>query len=93
LFLKNVISAKEARANFAALLDDAEQGRSHIVMRNSRIAAGIVSPEQAKLLPMLEAVLHEIGESLAMAVDPVIVAAVRAAEEEAEIGYIVSYDV
>ena len=93
LFLKDVIPAKEARAHFAALLDDAEQGRSHVIVRNSRIAAGIVSPEQAKLLPMLEAVLHEMGESLAMAADPVIVAAVRAAEEEAALGHIVSYNV
>jgi hypothetical protein len=45
LFLKNVISAREARANFAALFDDAEQGRSHVVMRNLRIAAGIASPD------------------------------------------------
>jgi antitoxin (DNA-binding transcriptional repressor) of toxin-antitoxin stability system len=93
LSLKNIISAKEARANFAALLDDAEQGRSHVIIRNSRIAAGIVSPEQVTLLPMLEAVLHEIGESLAMAADPAVVAAVRAAEEEAAIGHIVSYTV
>ncbi|HEV3157290.1 MAG TPA: helix-turn-helix transcriptional regulator [Candidatus Baltobacteraceae bacterium] len=64
-----------------------------VIVRNSGIAAGIVSPEQAELLPMLEAVLHEMGESLAMAADPVIVAAVRAAEEEAARGHTVSYNV
>ena len=32
-----------------------------------------------------------MGESLAMAADPAIVAAVRAAEEEAALGHIVSY--
>lgn len=79
--------------NFVALLDDAEQGRSHVIMRNSRIAAGIVSPEQAKILPMFEVVLHEIGESAAMAADPAIVAAVRAAEEEVALGHIVRYSV
>jgi len=93
LFLSDVLSAKEARAHFATLLDDAEQGRSHVIVRHSRIAAGIVSPEQAKLLPMLEAVLHDMGESLAMATDPAIVAAVRSAEEEVALGHIVSYEV
>lgn len=93
LLLKDIIPAKEARAHFAALLDDAEQGRSHLIVRNSRVAAGIVSPEQAELLPMLAAVLREMGESLVMAADPAIVAAVRAAEEEAALGHIVSYAV
>jgi prevent-host-death family protein len=86
------IAAKEARDNFSALLDNAERGKSAIVVRNSRPAAAIMPAESARLAPIIDAVMKEFGLSVEMSEDAEILEAYARAKDEMERGEIVWYE-
>lgn len=64
------MSAGEARSKMASVLDDAEEGRGTMIIRNSKETAAIVPAHLARLMPLVEDLLSDLGESLEMSRDP-----------------------
>lgn len=87
------INSSAARDNFRDLVDDAQRGISHIIVRNRKAVAAVVNPEVALLAPIVREVLLEFGESLQMSEDPDIIAAVKAGMQEIAEGRTVVYEV
>jgi|GEM_PF-2029138 len=87
------VQAKEARAQFSALLDQVEQGQTRLIIRNSKPTAALVPPDQARLLGYLGDVLADLGESLELSADADVIAQVKAANEQIAQGKIVWYEV
>jgi len=85
--------AKEARDKFSDLLDDAEGGRGTVIYRNSKPTAAVVPPQLADLLPVVQAILCELGESVELSHDPEILAAYKRGQAELEHGDITWYEV
>ena len=86
------ISFSKARESFRELVDDAESGISHIIMRNRRAVAAVVKPEFALLAPIVREVLLELGESIKMSEDPDIIAAVNLGMQEIVAGRTATYE-
>lgn len=82
------IAAKDARSHFSELLDNAESGKSAVVIRNSKPAATIMPPEYAKLAPMIDYIIHELGLSIEMSEDSAILKAFAKAQKDLEQGKI-----
>ncbi len=78
----NTISAAEARNNFSSVLDAAEGGKGTMIIRNSKQTAAIIPPELARLVPLLEAILRDMGESIKMSEDPEVLEAFRRGMDE-----------
>jgi antitoxin (DNA-binding transcriptional repressor) of toxin-antitoxin stability system len=87
------INSTQARGKFSDLLDAAQRGDGHLIMRNEKPVAAIVTPDVALLAPIVRAVLNDLGESLEMSEDPDIVAAVKRGMEEIGRGRVVTYEV
>src|SRR5437588_3445568 len=75
------VQAKEARANLSALLDEVGKGQARLIIRNSKPAAALVPPEQARWLGYLGEILAEFNESLEMSADEDLIAQVKAAND------------
>lgn len=64
------ISANEARSKMSSLLNDAEEGRGTMIIRNSKETAAVVPAHVARLMPLVEDILKDLGESLELSNDP-----------------------
>jgi prevent-host-death family protein len=88
------VPAKQARENFSGLLDDAESGKGAVVIiRNSKPAAAVVPPEFAEALPLVQAILSDLGLSLEMAQDQEVVRAYQRGLDDIAREDIVWYEV
>lgn len=85
--------AKEARGRFSELLDDAASGKGTVIYRNSKPAAAVIPPDLADLVPVVQAILFELGESVQLSHDPEILAAYEQAQGELARGEITWYEV
>ena len=85
--------AKEARENFSHLLDDAASGQGTVIYRNSKPAAAVIPAHLADLLPVVHAILCELGESVELSHDPEILDAYERAQGELARGEITWYEV
>ena len=81
----------EARKNIAELISKAEGGKSTLIVRNSKPAAGLVPASIIGMLPAIMTVLRELGQTELMSHDKSIIEAVRKAEEELQRGDITWY--
>ncbi|HEX5275168.1 MAG TPA: type II toxin-antitoxin system Phd/YefM family antitoxin [Candidatus Rubrimentiphilum sp.] len=86
------VQAKEARANLSELLDRVAEGESRLIIRNSKPAAALVPPEQARWLGYLGEILAEFAESLEISGDQDLVEQVKIANQEVAEGNIVWYE-
>lgn len=64
------MSVMEARSKMASVLDDAEEGRGTMIIRNSKETAAIVPAQFARLMPLVQELLSDLGESIEMSRDP-----------------------
>ncbi|MDE2573155.1 MAG: type II toxin-antitoxin system prevent-host-death family antitoxin [bacterium] len=87
-----LIGAKDAKASLSRLLDEAEKGYSCLIVRHSKPSAVLVPAEKAPLLEIVDAVLREVGESLALSSDEEVIAAVKRGEAEIAAGKYVTLD-
>jgi PHD/YefM family antitoxin component YafN of YafNO toxin-antitoxin module len=83
------IAAAVARDNLTAILDDAELGRTTLILRHSRPSAAVVPAAELETYRLFRRVMREVGESLEVSRDPEIVAAVRASEDALKRGRII----
>jgi len=81
-----IVGAKAARESLPALLDEVAKGHASLIVRNSKPAALLLPPDMEALLGIVEAVLRETGESIAISRDSEIIDAVRAGEAEIAAG-------
>lgn len=73
--IKNVTST-DAREEWSELLDKTQNGNcGALIIRNSREAAALLPPHFAMLLPLVDSILRDLGESLTISEDPEIIAA------------------
>jgi len=85
--------AKEARDKFSDLLDDAEDGRATVIYRNSKPTAAVIPSQLADLLPVVQAILCELGESVELSDDPEVLAEYERGQAELERGQVIWYEV
>jgi prevent-host-death family protein len=86
------VQAKEARAKLSELLDRVAEGESRLIIRNSKPAAALVPPEQARWLGYLGEIQAEFAESLDISNDKDLAAQVKTANEEVAEGNVVWYE-
>ena len=70
LMALKTMSAMEARSKMASVLNDAEEGRATMIIRNSKETAAIVPAHLARLMPLIQDILQDLGESVEMSNDP-----------------------
>jgi PHD/YefM family antitoxin component YafN of YafNO toxin-antitoxin module len=75
--LLKMISAGEARSGLSAVLDDAEEGKGTMIIRNSRETAAVIPAHLARFVPLIEEILCDLGESVETSQDPEILEAYR----------------
>ena len=78
------ISAKDARAGLPRILDDAASGRSTMIIRNSIPTAAVVPAELVEILPLVQSIINDMGESIQLSRDPEILEAFRRGRSELE---------
>lgn len=83
------MAAAEARGKFPAVLDDAENGTTTVILRHSRPAAAVVPASELEAYNIVRAILRDVGESLDISRDEDIIAAVRRSRDEIARGEIV----
>ncbi len=71
------VSVTEARSNFSDLLDEAVDGVGTMIIRNSREAAALIPAHLARFMPLVEAVLCDLGASVELSHDPEVMEAYR----------------
>ena len=64
------VSVTEARSNFSDLLDEAVDGVGTMIIRNSREAAALIPAHLARFMPLVEAVLCDLGASSSSPMTP-----------------------
>ena len=83
------IAAAVARDNLTGILDDAEQGRTTLILRHSRPSAAVVPAADLGAFQLFRRVMREVGETLDVSRDPKIIAAVRESQDAINRGEII----
>jgi len=87
--MNRTIAAAAAREQLTDILDDAEHGKTTIILRHSRPSAAVVPVADLETFNLFRRIMSEVGETLDMSRDPEIIAAVRAAEIDVDRGEII----
>ncbi len=87
------MSVGEARNNMSAVLDDAEEGHGTMIIRNSKETAAVVPAHLARLIPLVDRILRDLGESVEMSRDPEIIERYRRGSDDLTRKDIVWYEV
>jgi prevent-host-death family protein len=87
--MSRTIAAAVAREQLTDILDDAENGKTTVILRHSRPSAAVVPAADLENYNLFRRIMTEVGETLDISRDPAIIAAVRAAQEEINRGEIV----
>jgi antitoxin (DNA-binding transcriptional repressor) of toxin-antitoxin stability system len=83
------VSASEARTALPEILDEAEHGRTTVVLRHSRVAAAIIPAGELETYNLVRRILSDLGETIQISRDPEIIAAVHRAQDRINRGEIV----
>lgn len=86
--MTRTIAAAVARDQLPGILDDAEQGRTTLILRHSRPSAAVVPAADLETFQIFCRVMREVGESLDVSRDPAIIAAVRESQDAINHGQI-----
>ena len=78
--MTRTIAAAVAREGLAGILDDAEHGRTTLILRHSRPSAAVVPATDLDVYRFFRRVMREVGETLEVSRNPEIIATVRAAQ-------------
>ena len=87
--MNRTVAAAVAREQLTDILDDAEQGKTTVILRHSRPSAVVVPAADLDAYNLFRRIMREVGETLDMSRDPSIIAAVREAEKDIERGEII----
>jgi prevent-host-death family protein len=87
--MTRTIAASVARDNLTGILDDAERGRTTLILRHSRPSAAVVPASDLEAYRLFRRVMREVGETLDVSRDPAIVSAVRASQAAIDRGEII----
>lgn len=82
----------KAKQNLSDLVSKAEKGEGSMILRNSKEAAAIISATAARLVPLVEAVIREFGESIEVSHDPDVLEAYHRGLADLEREDIIWYD-
>jgi PHD/YefM family antitoxin component YafN of YafNO toxin-antitoxin module len=75
------IAAAVARDQLTTILDDAENGKTTVILRHSKRAAAVVPAEDLDAYELFRRVMRDVGETLEISRDPEIIAAVKASQD------------
>jgi hypothetical protein len=87
--MTRTIAAAVARDNLTSIRDDAEHGRTTLILRHSRPSAAVVPAADLEVFQLFRRVMREVGETLDVTRDPEIIAAVRASQDAVDRGGII----
>jgi antitoxin (DNA-binding transcriptional repressor) of toxin-antitoxin stability system len=87
------VPAGEARKEISRILSDAEGGQCTLIIRNSKPTAAVVPAQLADLLPLVHAIMCDLGESIQLSRDSDILVAFENGQRELERGDIEWYEV
>jgi PHD/YefM family antitoxin component YafN of YafNO toxin-antitoxin module len=83
------IAAAVARDQLTSILDDAENGKTTVILRHSKRSAAVVPAEDLDTYELFRRVMREVGETLELSHDPQIIAAVHASQNAINRGEII----
>ena len=83
------IAAAVAREQLTGILDDAENGKTTVILRHSRPSAAVVPAADLDAFNLFRQMMREVGETLEMSHDADLIAAVRLSQAEMTRGEIV----
>ena len=87
--MNRTIAAAVAREQLTGILDDAENGKTTVILRHSRPSAAVVPAADLEAFNLFRRIMREVGETLEMSHDEDLIAAVRASQDELNRGEIV----
>jgi prevent-host-death family protein len=87
--MSRTIAAAVAREQLSGILDDAENGKTTVILRHSRPSAAVVPAADLDAFNLFRQIMREVGETLEMSHDEDLIAAVRASQDELNRGEIV----
>lgn len=87
--MDRTIAATAARGQLNGILDDAEKGKTTLILRHSRPSAAVVPANDLDAFQIFQRVMREIGETLQLSRDPEIVEAVKRSQEAINRGEII----
>jgi len=87
--MSRTIAAAVAREQLTGILDDAENGKTTVILRHSKPSAAVVPAADLDVFNLFQRIMREVGETIEMSQDADIIAAVRASQDEMNRGEIV----
>jgi len=87
--MDRTIAATAARGQLNGILDDAEKGKTTLILRHSRPSAAVVPAKDLDAFQIFQRVMREIGETLQLSRDPEIVEAVKRSQEAINRGEVI----
>jgi prevent-host-death family protein len=87
--MTRTIAAAVARERLTEILDDAELGKTTIILRHSRPSAAVVPVADLETFNLFRRLMREVGETLELSRDPGVIAAVREAEKDIKRGDVI----
>jgi len=87
--MSRTIAATAARGQLNGILDDAEKGKTTVILRHSRPSAAVVPANDLEAFRVFQKVMREVGETLQLSRDPEIVEAVKRSQDAINRGEII----
>ena len=87
--MSRTIAAAVAREQLTGILDDAENGKTTVILRHSKPSAAVVPAADLDVFNLFRRIMREVGETIEMSQDADIIAAIRASQDEINRGEIV----